>query len=94
MKNDIKEYEKKMIKLSVKIFGLNEIIIFICNFKRSESMSGRRSDAVWNNFKKVTVDGKSGCRAVCNKCNKEMQGLVERMKKHLLECNQSKYLYE
>jgi hypothetical protein len=49
-------------------------------------MSGRKNDIIWNNFTKKTTVGKSGCRAVCNKCGKDLQGLVERLKKHVLEC--------
>jgi len=50
-------------------------------------MSGRKSDAVWNFFEKKVNIGMTGCKAVCNSCKKEMQGLVERMKKHIKECS-------
>lgn len=56
-------------------------------------MSGRKSDNVWNSFKKITVPGKTGCRAVCKVCEKEMQGLVERMKKHLDDCSKFLFFY-
>jgi hypothetical protein len=50
-------------------------------------MSGRKSDAIWNSFEKKVNVGMTGCKAVCKNCRKEMQGLVERMKKHVGECS-------
>lgn len=50
-------------------------------------MSGRKKDCVWLYFDKFTVHGKSGCKAKCKKCAKQMQGLVSRMKQHVQDCN-------
>ena len=50
------------------------------------SCSGRKQDSCWQYFEKSTVPGKSGSRATCKSCNKEMQGLVVRMKVHLAQC--------
>lgn len=50
--------------------------------------SGRKKDLIWQFFKEKSgkAEGKPGCRATCKKCNMEMQGLVERMKKHWEKC--------
>lgn len=50
--------------------------------------SGRKKDLIWQFFKEKSgkAEGKPGCRATCKKCNLEMQGLVERMKKHWEKC--------
>ncbi len=49
-------------------------------------MSERKGDVIWRIFEKKMVVGKSGCRATCKLCKKEMQGLVDRLKKHSEEC--------
>lgn len=45
-------------------------------------MAGRKEDSVWQYFIKKTEKNKLGCRAVCKYCKKEIQGLVQRLKKH------------
>lgn len=52
-------------------------------------MPGRKSDSVWIYFDKIVVCGKTGCRARCKTCNKDMQGLVARMKSHYHSCTNS-----
>ena len=47
---------------------------------------GRKQDDIWRYFKKSVTFGKTGCRATCISCNKEMQGLVKRMKDHFEAC--------
>ena len=47
---------------------------------------GRKLDDIWIYFKKSVTFGKTGCRATCISCNKEMQGLVKRMKDHFEAC--------
>ena len=49
-------------------------------------MPGRKSDLIWTNYKKMTTPGKCGTRAICKKCGMELQGLVERLKKHAEIC--------
>jgi len=49
-------------------------------------MSGRKSDVIWHKFKKIVTAGKTGCQALCNTCGEEMQGIVERMKRHVRIC--------
>ena len=50
-------------------------------------MAGRKQDAVWLNFDRVRpTSGKSGFRAKCKDCGKEMQGLVARLKQHRGAC--------
>lgn len=51
------------------------------------SSSGRRKDLVWLYFNEVKNDNRKGCRAKCKKCNKEMEGQVARMKKHVENCS-------
>lgn len=49
-------------------------------------MSGRKKDAVWIYFdEKKSASGKFN-KAVCKRCNKELMGLVARMKQHLETC--------
>lgn len=50
---------------------------------------GRRKDLVWLYFNEVKNDKRKGCRARCKNCNKEMEGQVARMKKHIETCNNS-----
>ena len=46
----------------------------------------RHTDPVWNNFVKIVTVGKTGSRAKCKSCNKEIQGIVSRLKLHTLSC--------
>lgn len=50
-------------------------------------MSGRRHDAIWLHFQKLPSRTATGCRAKCNICGHEMQGLVKRMKVHYDKCS-------
>lgn len=50
-------------------------------------MAGRKEDSIWQFYIKKTERNKLGCRAVCKKCNKEIQGLVQRLKAHHEICN-------
>ena len=50
------------------------------------SCPGRKQDSSWQHFTRTVTPGKQGCRATCKSCNKEMQGLVARMKDHLKLC--------
>lgn len=52
-------------------------------------MAGRKLDPLWNNFVKVANDNKTGYRAICKNCNKEMQGVIQRMKKHEDICSKN-----
>ena len=49
-------------------------------------MSGRKKDAVWVYFNEKKSDCGKFNKAVCKHCNKELMGLVARMKKHLETC--------
>lgn len=49
-------------------------------------MAGRKQDAIWLKFERITTAGKAGCKAKCLKCGKIMQGLVARMKQHPDSC--------
>lgn len=49
-------------------------------------MSGRKKDKIWDYFIEKTEKGKTGSRAVCKNCKKEMQGLVQRLKGHHEKC--------
>ena len=53
-------------------------------------MAGRKKDNIWNFFIKKMPSGTSkartGCRAQCKDCGFELQGLVDRMKKHQKKC--------
>lgn len=45
----------------------------------------RQRDGIWAHFTEKSTT-KTGCRAICNKCKKEIQGLVARMKIHYEKC--------
>ena len=47
----------------------------------------RQLDSVWNYFEKVVQIGKTGCRAKCKRCSKDIQGIVARMKCHVDICS-------
>lgn len=49
-------------------------------------MAGRKEDNIWKYFEKKTDPNKTGCRAVCKSCSKEIQGLVQRLKDHKKFC--------
>lgn len=45
--------------------------------------SGRKRDSIWEHFIELPkVIGKTGIRAKCRYCDKELQGLVARLKLH------------
>lgn len=48
--------------------------------------TGRKKDSIWNHFVQREVPGKTGFRAECKKCKKEIVGLVARMKIHFDSC--------
>lgn len=45
-------------------------------------MAGRKEDNIWQFYVKTTDPNKSGCRATCRNCKKEIQGIVQRLKAH------------
>ncbi|XP_073529434.1 uncharacterized protein [Phyllobates terribilis] len=50
-------------------------------------VAGRKRDPVWEYFNEAPSPiGKAGMRAKCKRCNKEMQGLVARMRQHHEKC--------
>ncbi|XP_073493817.1 uncharacterized protein [Phyllobates terribilis] len=50
-------------------------------------VAGRKRDPVWEYFNEAPLPiGKAGMRAKCKRCNKEMQGLVARMRQHHEKC--------
>ena len=51
------------------------------------NMPGRKQDSIWFYFERLVVPGKTGCRAKCKSCSKDMQGLVTRMKQHHQLCS-------
>ncbi|XP_073499018.1 uncharacterized protein [Phyllobates terribilis] len=49
--------------------------------------AGRKRDPVWEYFNEAPSPiGKAGMRSKCKRCNKEMQGLVARMRQHHEKC--------
>lgn len=63
-------------------------------FQKIAEMSrsgGRKKDPIWQYFieKSNKSDGKTGSRATCKKCKFELQGIVERMKKHWEVCQKT-----
>lgn len=51
--------------------------------------SGRKKHSIWSFFLEKKQFGKKGSRATCKNCNKELQGLVERLIKHHQICSSS-----
>lgn len=47
-------------------------------------MTGRPKDKIWSHFQ--NIPGGKSRRVKCINCNKELSGLVKRMKKHLDTC--------
>lgn len=45
-------------------------------------MAGRKENSIWQFYIKTTDPNKSGCRAICKICKKEIQGIVQRLKAH------------
>ena len=65
---------------------------FVCDiiktlFKYCAIMPGRHQDSIWYHFDKILQPGKTGCRAKCKSCSKDMQGIVSRMKQHYVACS-------
>lgn len=52
---------------------------------------GRKKDDIWKYFieKSNKSEGKTGSRATCKKCKLELQGIVQRMKRHWEECQKT-----
>lgn len=50
---------------------------------------GRQKDNIWIHFVESKTIGKSGSRAKCKRCDKELQGIPLRMKAHYDQCIQS-----
>ncbi|XP_042908365.1 uncharacterized protein [Parasteatoda tepidariorum] len=48
--------------------------------------AGRKKDPIWVYYNEKIELGKKGSKAICNLCQKEMQGLVSRMKMHHEVC--------
>ena len=44
---------------------------------------GRKSAQLWAKFEKLGKEGNFGWWEVCKKCNEGMQGIPERLKKHV-----------
>lgn len=49
-------------------------------------MTGRKADIIWKFYEKKVVEGRKGCRAICKKCHKAMEGQIARMKAHYSNC--------
>ncbi|XP_073194236.1 geranylgeranyl pyrophosphate synthase isoform X2 [Lepidochelys kempii] len=51
-------------------------------------VAGCKRDPIWEFFNEIPLPvGKTGMRAKCKQCNKEMQALVVRMKQHYEKCS-------
>lgn len=48
---------------------------------------GRGRDGIWQHYTEMRTIGKTGSRAECKKCKKQIQGIVSRLKTHHNECN-------
>ena len=50
-------------------------------------MAGRKQDPIWIHFDRFEIPGLSGWKAKCTLCQKEMQGVVNRLKQHYAVCS-------
>ena len=50
------------------------------------SSTGRKQDKIWDLFEKKSIVGKNYYIAKCRKCEKEIAGIVDRMRKHAEGC--------
>ena len=50
-------------------------------------MAGRKQDPIWIQFDRFEIPGLSGWKAKCTLCQKEMQGVVNRLKQHYAVCS-------
>ena len=50
-------------------------------------MTGRKPSQVWENFKKIIVSGRKGCRAKCHHCEVILEGQVARLQNHMKKCS-------
>ena len=50
-------------------------------------MAGRKQDPIWTHFDRFETPGISGWKAKCRLCQKEMQGVVNRLKQHYATCS-------
>ncbi|XP_055845077.1 uncharacterized protein LOC129911335 [Episyrphus balteatus] len=49
-------------------------------------MTGRKKDPIWTHYNEIHDVNKKGSRAVCKACNKEIQGIPQRLKEHFKSC--------
>ena len=52
------------------------------------TVSGRKSDPVWEYFERIPSKSGKGWRAICKQCKLELQGIVVRLKFHREKCQQ------
>ena len=50
-------------------------------------MAGRKQDPIWIHFDRFETPGISGWKAKCTLGQKEMQGVVNRLKQHYAICS-------
>ena len=50
-------------------------------------MAGRKQDPIWIHLDTFEISGLSGWKAKCKLCQKEMQGVVNRLKQHYSVCS-------
>lgn len=51
------------------------------------SSTGRKQNKIWDLFEKKKIAGKNYNTAKCRKCSKEIAGIVDRLRKHVQQCN-------
>ena len=63
--------------------------LFICSIQLRilYIMAGRKQDSNWTHSDRFVVPGISGWRAKCKLCQKEMQGVVNRLRQHCAFCS-------
>ena len=49
-------------------------------------MTGRKQYSVWEHFKKIKIQCRTGCRVMYLHCSKVMEGQTKRMESHFEAC--------
>ena len=48
---------------------------------------GRKQDPIWLHYERTVIPGKTGSKATCKYCRKQMMGIADRMSSHISQCS-------
>lgn len=64
-------------------------IIYRIQVSTQKKSAGRKTVKLWDDFRRVPNSNRTGFRALCKHCQKEIQGVLDRMRNHLEICQQN-----